>query len=841
MINPLDSRLHGAKAGTSNVYGRYRLIADVGRGGMANVYLAVTEGTDSALQFQKLVVMKMIKRELGDDPEFVRMFLNEARLAARLNHPNVIQTLEVGEAGGRHFLAMEYLEGQPLHRILRSSEARTKLGLSSRLHILVNALSGLHYAHELTGYDGTPLDIVHRDVSPANVFVTYDGHVKLMDFGIAKARDSNNETRVGVFKGKTAYIAPEQARGEIVDRRADIYSAGVMLWELMTGRRLWSGLTQTETLRRVLSGDVPKPSSVSPRVSRELERICMRALAFSKEDRYDTASELASELETFTARHFPPVNGRELGQVIAQIFTDDRERIREAIETQLARQTGPDAWIPELSFMSDTDRNSLQQGAVRPSGDSGETENTPRANSTLSREPVVRSTSAHMPAPESRRKGISGLWLAAFVLLLGGLGAAFFFRERRPAPAPVTAAAPAPVAPAVRERGVSDDEIKIGMSAVFSGPSRELGQNMKLGLETSFRAANDAGGVHGRKLSLTALDDGYEATRVTATMQELLMERGVFAVVGNVGTPTSVVAAPYAAQNKAIFFGAFTGAPVLRQDPPDRYVFNYRASYKEETAKSIKYLLEVRRLAPSEIVVFAQEDSYGDAGFEGVTKAMRALGHGQVETLRVGYKRNTVDVERAVQLLAGYNDKMTVAGRGSGEARVPEHRVKAVVMVATYRAAAKFIQRVRAVPRLKDVLFFNVSFVGSETLAEELEGISPALCPNVFVTQVVPPWDSGSTGVLHYREQLAKYEPQAQPGFVSLEGFIVGSIFVEALKRAGRELTTEKLVDTLERIEGLDLGFGTAITFGLSEHQGSHKVWGTKLDESCVYQTVDLE
>jgi len=363
---------------------------------------------------------------------------------------------------------------------------------------------------------------------------------------------------------------------------------------------------------------------------------------------------------------------------------------------------------------------------------------------------------------------------------------------------------------------------------------------MKLGLETSFRAANDAGGVHGRKLALTALDDGYEATRVAGTMRELVMERSVFAVVGNVGTPTSVVAAPFAAQNKTIFFGAFTGAPVLRQDPPDRYVFNYRASYKEETAKSIKYLLEVRRLAPTEIVVFAQDDSYGDAGFEGVTKAMRTLGHGNVETLRVGYKRNTVEVERAVQALALYNDKMTAAGRGS-EARVPEHRIKAVVMVATYRAAAKLIQRLRAIPRLKDTLFFNVSFVGSETLAEELQGMSPALCPNVYVTQVVPPWDSGATGVLHYREQLAKYEPQARPGFVSLEGFIVGSIFVEALKRTGPELTTEKLVDTLESIAGLDLGFGTPITFGLSEHQGSHKVWGTRLDENCTYQTVDLD
>jgi branched-chain amino acid transport system substrate-binding protein len=302
------------------------------------------------------------------------------------------------------------------------------------------------------------------------------------------------------------------------------------------------------------------------------------------------------------------------------------------------------------------------------------------------------------------------------------------------------------------------------------------------------------------------------------------------------------VAAPFASQNKAVFFGAFTGAPVLRQDPPDRYVFNYRASYREETAKSVKYLLDVQKLAPEEIVVFAQEDSFGDAGFEGVQKALRSNGHGDVETLRVGYKRNTNDVDEAVSAVLAYHDRTEPSGFDRSKpngGRV--HPVKAVVMVGTYRAAAKFIQKVRGIKRLKNTLFFNVSFVGSETLAEELLGVGAEQCANVYVTQVVPLFESGATGVRRYRDQLAKYQPQAQPGFVSLEGFIVGEIFVEALRRTGRELTTEKLVDTLEHVEGLDLGFGTRIDFSLSEHQGSHKVWGTRLDEACHYQSVDLE
>ena len=432
-----------------------------------------------------------------------------------------------------------------------------------------------------------------------------------------------------------------------------------------------------------------------------------------------------------------------------------------------------------------------------------------------------------------------GIGAVLLIALASGL-AGFGYYLKKPTPAAVATPVPAPVLPA--ERGVSEREIKIGMSAVFSGPSRDLGQNMKLGVETSFQAANEAGGVNGRMLALTALDDGYEATRAAVTMKDLLEERGVFAVVGNVGTPTSVVAAPFAAQRKAIFFGAFTGASVLRQDPPERYVFNYRASYKEETAKSIKYLIEVGKLKPEEIVVFAQEDSFGDAGYEGVAKAMRGFGHMAVDTLRVGYKRNTADVEAAVAAVAKYNDEVDKSEGPHGEVvRTKRHAVKAVVMVATYRAAAKFIQKLRAVPALSGTLFFNVSFVGSESLAEELANISPALCSNVYVTQVVPLFDSGATGVRRYREQLAKFQPQAQPGFVSLEGYIVGSIFVEALRRVGPALTTEKLVDTLEQIDGLDLGFGTKIAYSLSEHQGSHKVWGTKLDESCTYKVVDLD
>src|SRR5262249_52460407 len=215
--------------------------------------------------------------------------------------------------------------------------------------------------------------------------------------------------------------------------------------------------------------------------------------------------------------------------------------------------------------------------------------------------------------------------------------------------------------------------------APFSGPAKELGHGMRTGTETYLRHVNEtAGGIHGRKRKLLALDDGYEPRRCAETMQEMIDKKPVFAFLGNVGTPTAEVAVPLILKNKRVFFGAFTGAGLLRRDPPDRYVFNYRASYAEETAAAVHYLLDVRKLKPDQIAVFAQQDGYGDAGFHGVAKALRKVGFDTEKILRVGYERNTSDVETAVAGLVKHKD-----------------RVKAVVMVPTYRPAAAFIKRIR--------------------------------------------------------------------------------------------------------------------------------------------------
>src|SRR5215470_7915401 len=230
-------------------------------------------------------------------------------------------------------------------------------------------------------------------------------------------------------------------------------------------------------------------------------------------------------------------------------------------------------------------------------------------------------------------------------------------------------------------RGVTGSEIRFGISAPFTGPAKELGQHMKQGIEAAFNVANAKGGVYGRQLRLVAADDGYEPARAAVTMNQLYERDQVFGLVGNVGTPTAVVALPYALDRKMLFFGAFTGAGLLRNDPPDRYVFNYRASYAEETAAVVNYLVKLRRLLPEQIAVFAQQDAYGDAGFAGVEKAIRSLrGGNESRILRLNYQRNTVDVEAAVAQLQQYNAQL------QQKKRPP---IKAVIMVPAYRAAAK--------------------------------------------------------------------------------------------------------------------------------------------------------
>jgi branched-chain amino acid transport system substrate-binding protein len=413
---------------------------------------------------------------------------------------------------------------------------------------------------------------------------------------------------------------------------------------------------------------------------------------------------------------------------------------------------------------------------------------------------------------------VVGGGLAAVVASLLNLSG----QTEQPVAAAKASVAPATPPAASSVAGVSDSEVTLGIAAPLTGAAKELGRQMRVGLDVAFSRANASGGVGGRKVKLIALDDGYEPARTKEVMRELVEQKGVFSFVGNVGTPTAAVAVPYALERKMLFFGPFTGASLLRKEPPDRYVFNYRASYAEETAAIVRYLIEIRHIKPEQIAVFAQDDSYGDAGFQGVARVLRQLKKTQSAILKVTYTRNTSDVSDAV-------------------ARVLDRKanVAAVVMVATYRPAARFIEKVRE--QRPNMVFTNVSFVGSQALAEELVQLGPQYAQGVIITQVVPLPTGQSTVGLRYREALARFAPEEKPDFISLEGYVTGNLLLEGLKLAGRNLTTDGLVDALESIHGLDLGLGVPLSFGLSEHQASHKVWGTVLDGAGSFQQLDLE
>ncbi len=403
-------------------FGKYRILAELGRGGMADVYLAMAAGP-SGSGFSKLSVVKKLRDNLAEDPEFIAMLMDEARISARLSHPNVVQTHEIGVEGSSYFLSMEYLDGQPLHRIQkRSLTAGKRFPMELELLVLSDVLAGLQHAHELADYDGTPLGIVHRDVTPQNIFVTYGGHVKIVDFGIAKAAGRSCETRQGIVKGKLRYMSPEQAMGLAIDRRADLFSVGVLLWEAVTGQRFWKDQEELDIARALIAGNYdPSPRSRGAQVPEALEQICQRALAQSVEDRYATAEEFRGDLDAFVATLDGVALRRRLAAWVSETFTRERAMIKEIIERAGRRAEAVSVEVLHAS-RSSSRSDAAGAGSVRPI--------------VVSMAPPAPAQTATLPAPASTPPVATmaraaapkkGVWLMAagiFALLVSaGLGA----------------------------------------------------------------------------------------------------------------------------------------------------------------------------------------------------------------------------------------------------------------------------------------------------------------------------------------------------------------------------------------------------------------------------------
>lgn len=410
--------------------------------------------------------------------------------------------------------------------------------------------------------------------------------------------------------------------------------------------------------------------------------------------------------------------------------------------------------------------------------------------------------------------------LGAVVLVLAILGALATFRFTAAPPPPPPKAEPQPKA-VEAVRGVTPAEIKLGMVADFTASNKERGRAMRVGWETAIAAANAEGGIDGRKIRLVSADDGYDPKRTGPTLKQMVEQEGVFAVVGNVGTATAAVSVPYVVEHKVILFAPLSGGDVVRRTPPDRYVFTYRASLADEGAAAVRYLVDVRRIPPDKIGVLLQKDDFGEAGWRACVKQLEAAGAKAANVQRMEYVRNTADVREALETLKANKDS-----------------IKAMVLVAIYKPAATFIRKARDAGL--DLPFVVLS-TDPSAIGQELVESGGNATQGVVLTQVTPVPTSRATGVARYRKSLEQFAPGEEPGGTSLEGWVAAQIFFEALKRTGPTLDTEKLVDTLESIEGLDLGTGAAMGFDRHRHQACTKVWGWELQRDGSYVQIDLD
>jgi serine/threonine protein kinase len=389
-------------------FGRYSLLGHLATGGMAEVWLARQLGMQG---FEKIVVIKRARPELTDS-ETTELFLDEARLVATLEHPNIAQVYEIGVVNGSYFFVMEYVDGADLRRLIEAAIAkRHPITLADALYIITHVCTALHYAHEKHDLEGRPMRLIHRDVSPSNVLISHDGAIKVCDFGIAKARNrKTGDTQSGVLKGKFSYMSPEQCQTKPIDRRSDVFSIGILLYELSTLTKLFRGTSDFALLQQIVEKPIPPPSLRVPTYPRELEKIVMRALAKSPDDRYPTAQALQLDLEEFAREHKLAMSSVRIARLMGSLF----EKRNDAwIRAQRAHS---DHFI-EVSSTSEPEAHNLPAFLAVGSAPAAQTEGSPE------RTPLP--SEHRTPLPGEQRTGLTpaserpivrrsrGLWLIA--------------------------------------------------------------------------------------------------------------------------------------------------------------------------------------------------------------------------------------------------------------------------------------------------------------------------------------------------------------------------------------------------------------------------------------------
>lgn len=363
--------LSGEKPKASTRFGKYTLIDRIAVGGMAEIFLARQAGLEG---FEKTIVIKRIRPHLSKQASFVKMFLNEAKLAAQLNHPNIVQIYDLGKIGESYFIAMEYIFGRDMRRIIPKADT---LGIPFpmvyALKIASSVCEGLYYAHQKVDLYGNALNIVHRDVTPENIFVSFDGTVKVLDFGIAKAANQIEQTRAGEIKGKLSYMSPEQCMGKSLDCRSDLFSLGVVLYEWLTGFKLFTGDSEVAILKSITEGKIYAPSYFKADIPEAVEAILMKALEKDREKRYQTAWDMQYDLDQFLSQYeFTPSN-IHLSNFLKQLFNDELEEEKARLANR-SPAVGPEEIVePDevISAAADVHPDNVSQrtSAQRPRGD----------------------------------------------------------------------------------------------------------------------------------------------------------------------------------------------------------------------------------------------------------------------------------------------------------------------------------------------------------------------------------------------------------------------------------------------------------------------------------------
>jgi serine/threonine protein kinase len=517
-------------------YGKYVLLRRIAVGGMAEIFKAKVAGAQG---FEKDLVIKRILPHFNEDEDFVRMFVDEARITAKLQHPNIVQIYDFDVVDGTYYIAMEYIEGKDLKEVLeRAALMRDPLSVFQCIWIAIEIAKGLHYAHTKEE-KGKPLNIVHRDVTPSNVMISYRGDVKLMDFGIAKAAQRSTKTQAGAVKGKVAYMSPEQARGRPLDGRSDVFALGVMLWEALTERRLFVAESDFDTLTNVLKMEAPPPSSINPAVPRDLDPIIAMCLAKDTDARYASAEILARELTRWFYSHVADLDKEKLKPIMCRLFKEELDTLEELTEVeradllglpasaasaataQAAPRGGTKSWSDEATQVAPKPSDEATQVAPRPSVEAtqvasaqgatvvdrrGATAPQPRprvvpevsahANDRRADVTLARTLTAHEPAAPSRRRRQKGpsVWLLLALLVLGGVAAAVVITlSGRPGPGPgpgsgATSAPATALASAAPSRAdVDSDNIEDAAT-----PAEALAQADVAAAEVAVAAAGDA-------------------------------------------------------------------------------------------------------------------------------------------------------------------------------------------------------------------------------------------------------------------------------------------------------------------------------------------------------------